>query len=275
MREDTFTTQDGTTLFERRWDVAGARGNVVIVHGFGHHCGSFAAVAERLNAAGYSVFGFDQRGHGKSPGRRGAITRFATTLADLESYMAHVSPVLGGKPLFVLGHSLGALVLGLYVIEKRPTWAGLIFSSGLFTDPDTVSPFLRRVAGVLSAVAPWLPVQRLDSNAVSRDAATLEAVKADPLQYTGLLHARTGAEIANAVARFEARQAEIALPMLVLHGTADRLTECEASKYFCEQAKSSDKSLRLYEGGYHELYNDLVKGQFLVDIITWLDARVK
>jgi alpha-beta hydrolase superfamily lysophospholipase len=166
------------------------------------------------------------------------------------------------------------LVLGLYVIEKRPSWAGLVFSSGLFTIPDTVSPILRGVAGVLSVVAPWLPVQRLDSNAVSRDAATLAAVKADPLQYTGPLHARTGAEIANAVARFEARQAEIALPMLVLHGTADRLTECEGSKTFYERAESTDKTLRLYEGGYHELYNDLDKEQFFSDINAWLVARV-
>ncbi|MBI5090986.1 MAG: alpha/beta hydrolase [Candidatus Hydrogenedentes bacterium] len=275
MHEGTFAAQDGAELFERRWEIANPRACVVIVHGFGHHSGSFAGVAERLNAAGYSVCAFDQRGHGKSPGARGRVGSVETTLGDMEAYLERLRPGLDERPWFALGHSLGALILGLYALERTCIAAGLIFSSGLFCVPGQVSPLLRRLVGVIAAVAPWAPVQRVEVNATTRDEAAIQELNTDPLRYAGMMDARTGAEIAKAVERFEARMHEVKLPILALHGTHDGLTDWEGSKRLYERAGATDKTLRLFEGGYHELYNDLVKEQFLSEIVAWLDARAR
>jgi len=273
MAEIGFTARDGTTLYERHWVVPNARGTVIILHGFGHHSGSFAGLAARLNAAGYSAYGFDQRGHGNSPGRRARIRRFVTLIDDLDCYLSRLLPEMGARPVFVFGHSLGALVLGLYIIEKRPALNGVIFSSGLLMIPAKVSHFLRRIARLLSAVTPWAPVQRVDVGGISRDPERVAASIADPLGHSGMMNARTGGEIAVAVAQLEKRMAEITLPMLILHGTGDRLTDWQGSQRLYDAARAADKTLSIYEGGFHELFNDLEQERFVREVVTWLDAR--
>ncbi|MBN2307972.1 MAG: alpha/beta fold hydrolase, partial [Candidatus Hydrogenedentes bacterium] len=141
MIEKTFTASDGLQLFERRWAPEGQpRAAVVIVHGYGHHCGSFAEVAARLTACGYAVFAFDQRGFGKSEGKRGYIASFDQTLADLDTYLAHITADVAGLPLFLMGHSYGGLVLGIYVATRQPAVQGLVFSSPLMKLSDDISP---------------------------------------------------------------------------------------------------------------------------------------
>ncbi|GMV94121.1 MAG: lysophospholipase [Candidatus Hydrogenedentota bacterium] len=270
----TFTAKDGTSLASYRWQPdAEARGIVVIVHGYGHHTASFEELAGHLCGAGLVVCGFDQRGHGLSPGKRGHIDSFATFIDDLRSYLGSISDTTPDLPLFLLGHSLGGLIVGLYAIEDRPGFRGLAFSSPLLKIPDSVSPTLVRLGDFLGTWLPWLPVERVDYKWVSRDADVLETVLSDPLRHTGTMNARTGAEIARAIAIFQSAMRTISEPLLVFHGTSDRLTDVEGSRAFFDAAASEDKTLNIYEGGYHELFNDLERERFAKELTAWLIER--
>jgi alpha-beta hydrolase superfamily lysophospholipase len=271
---DQFQSNEGVTLHAHRWEVGTSKASVLIVHGYGHHGGSFSAVAERFNAAGLSVFAFDQRGHGKSGGRRGHIATFQHQVDDVGSCLDHYRAALVGRPVFLMGHSLGCLALGLYVVNQKPTIDGLIFSSGLLKIPDSVPVLLQKLAGVLATVTPWLPVQYVDATATSRDPIAVTQLVEDPLRCRPWMNARTGASIARAVAQFQSRMQEITDPLLIFHGTADRLTDPEGSRQLHARAGSRDKTLRVFEDGYHELYNDLEKEQFVREVVDWINARI-
>ncbi len=270
----SFATSDGTSLIAHRWHPEGsACGVVAIVHGYGHRTASFEELAGQLCNAGLLVCGFDQRGHGLSPGKRGHIDSFATFIDDLRSYLGSISDTTPDLPLFLLGHSLGGLIMGQYAIEDCPRVRGLVFSSPLLKIPDTVSPTLVRLGDFLGTWLPWLPVERVDYQWVSRDADVLETVLSDPLRHTGTMNARTGAEIARAIAKFQSAMGAISDPLLVFHGTSDRLTDVEGSRAFFDAAASDDKTLNLYEGGYHELFNDLERERFATELTAWLIER--
>ncbi|GMU91079.1 MAG: lysophospholipase [Candidatus Hydrogenedentota bacterium] len=264
----------GVHLNARRWKVENAKATVVITHGYGHHGSSFAEAAERLNAAGLSVFAWDQRGHGKSEGERGYIESFDHTIGDLGAFLLRIRDRVVGKPLFLMGHSLGCLAVALYCIDDEPDVRGIIMSSGLLKIPDHVPKVLQKVAGVLGEFTPKLPVQRVNVEATSRDPAAVQTLRDDPLRYGGWMHARSGAEIAKAVARLQDSMDRLSHPMLIMHGSDDRLTDSEGSRELYARARATDKTLRIFEGGYHELYNDLDKERFYRELIEWVNTRV-
>ncbi len=262
-------------LCEHRWPgpQEGTRAVLGIIHGYGHHAACFGELAAYLTEAGYDVRGFDLRGHGKSEGRRGHMDSFALTLDDVHAFVQRIQSDEPDKSFFLLGHSLGALIVGQYAVAHRPKVRGLIFSSGLLKIPDSVPPWLVKLGTVLSRVLPLLPVQKVDFDAVSREPEAVRAVYEDRLRYTGLMNARTGAEIARAVHEFQTSMDRITDPLLILHGTGDRLTDTDGSRQFFARATAEDKTLSIYKGGYHELYNDLEKERYLKEVRTWLDAR--
>lgn len=268
-----FRAADGVELHGLMWPVASPKGNVTINHGYGHHAGSFAEVAERLNKAGYGVFAFDQRGHGSSPGRRGYIDSIDNWVNDTHAFLANVAPQTAGAPLVMLGHSLGCLALGLYAIRRKPPVRGFIFSSGLLKIPDNVPKFLQSLATVLSALTPTLPVQKVEIEACSRDPKAVQALRDDPLRYGGMVQARSGAEIAKGIAEFRAGTNAIDLPILVMHGTKDRLTDLQGSRDLHAAVMSKDKTLCIFDRAYHELYNDTDKDRWFTQVIAWLEAH--
>ncbi|NUM56193.1 MAG: lysophospholipase [Candidatus Hydrogenedentes bacterium] len=274
MNEFTFRAADGVELDGRHWASAQPpKSNVVIVHGFGHHSGSFEEVAQHLNKHSFGVFAFDQRGHGRSPGKRGYIVSFDNWVNDTRAFLAHIASQTAGAPLILLGHSLGCLALGLYAIRHKPPARGLVFSSGLLKIPDNVPKALQSLASVLSALTPWLPVQKVDVNACSRDPKAVQALRDDPLRYGGAVHARSGAEISKGIAELRARATEIDLPVLIMHGTKDRLTDCRGSRDLHAAVKSADKTLCIFDRAYHELYNDSDKDRWFTQVVTWLEAH--
>lgn len=274
MPELKFRAADGIELNGYRWPAnTQPKANVVILHGYGHHAGSFAEVAEHLNKAGYGVFAFDQRGHGLSPGRRGYIASFDHWVDDTHAFLAHIASETAGVPLFLMGHSLGCLALGLYVVRHQPPARGIIFSSGALKIPDRVPMILRKLANVLSALTPTLPVQKVDVEATSRDPKAVQALRDDPLRYGGMMQARSGAESVKAIAALQSCMQDITQPVLIMHGTKDRLTDCEGSRELHAKVKSVDKTLCIFDRAYHELYNDLDKERWFTQVTTWLDAH--
>ena len=274
MSELKFSAADGVELNAYHWPAASQpKSNVVILHGYGHHAGSFAEVAEHFNKQSFGVFAFDQRGHGLSPGRRGYIASFDHWVNDAHAFLAHIAPQTAGAPLVLMGHSLGCLALGIYAIRDKPPARGLIFSSGLLKIPDSVPKFLQQLATVLSVLAPTLPVQKVDVEATSRDPLAVQALRDDPLRYGGMMQARSGAEVAKGIAELRARMNEIDLPLLIMHGTKDRLTDCQGSRDLHASVKSADKTLCIFDRAYHELYNDTDKERWYTQVLTWLEAH--
>ncbi len=272
-RTATFTTRDGTELLERAWTVASPKACVIIIHGYGEHCGRYGHVAQRFNEENFSVYSYDQRGHGESPGKRGTVGDFGPLRDDLDDFLKEVRRLVGSVPIFLFGHSMGGLVLALFTIKYSPDVRGLLFSSA-GVKAANVSFVLRFIATVLARIAPDQPVLELDITGLSRVPEVVDRYNADPLVYHGKIGALTGRALMKAIDFVGLHFEEITLPLIALHGTEDRLVSHSASELLYEKAGSKDKSLKLYEGAYHEVFNDLGSDEFMDDSVDWIKSHL-
>lgn len=259
------------TLFSRVWPPDGVpSAHLIIVHGYAEHSGRYEVLAREFNGVGIQVYAYDHRGHGHSPGAPGQIPRFDGLVGNLDRFVKHVQRTAGGKPLFVLGHSMGGLVTAHFLATTAIEIQGSVFSSPLMAIPAHVSPWLLRLSRVLSAVAPGLPVDRLNSAGIARDIEVVRAYDADSEVYHGPIRARTGAELARAIQELPALLPRIKVPFLVFHGTADAIAPIEGSRVLFEGAASADKEQFFVEDGYHELLNDRGREETLGKVLDWL-----
>lgn len=266
---------DGLRLYTQRWTpVQDATATVLLVHGYAEHCGRYDHVAEAFVKRGAAVYAYDQRGHGRSEGRRAYVDRFEQYLTDLRSVRAHVAARTPRRPLFLFGHSMGGLAGLLHALEHPDGLRGLLLSApALEVNPD-LGTWLRPVAQVVGRFFPTVPTVRGPDGAISRDPTVVEAADADPLNYHGRTLARTGAELLRAGRAARERLHELDTPFLVIHGTADPLATPAWSKRLYERAAAPDKTLRLYDGLYHETFNEPERAPVLRDLGAWLGARL-
>ena len=275
-RDGGFDGAGGLRIAWQAWEGREpARSTVVIAHGVSEHSGRYGHVVERLVPAGHDVYAIDHRGHGRSEGRRVLLDRMDNVVADLDQLVSRAVADHPGRPVFLLGHSLGGCVALAYVLRHQDRLGGLILSAPAAA-LESASPVVRILSRVLSAVTPGLGVMKVDSGAISRDAAEVRAYEEDPLVDRGKLPARTVAEAAKAIDGFPDRVAEIRVPLLVLHGGEDRLTAVAGSRMVDERAGSEDKTLRVYDGLYHEIFNELPadRARVLDNLVAWLDDHV-
>ncbi|MBU9548309.1 alpha/beta hydrolase [Burkholderia multivorans] len=273
-------TADGLELASYRWPAdaraAAPRATVALLHGLAEHAGRYAPLAARLNAAGIDLLAIDLRGHGRSPGKRAWVARFDEYLDDADALVAEAARA--STPLFLMGHSMGGAIAALYAIERAPargrTLAGLVLSSPALAPGRDVPRWMLALSRVISRVWPTFPAIRIDAALLSRDADVVAANRADPLVHHGPVPARTGAEILDAMARIERGRDTLRVPVLVYHGTADKLTEPDGSRTFGARVGSADRTLTLYEGGFHETMNDIERERVIDALIGWIDARV-
>ena len=261
-------------LFYRAWQPpTAARAVLLIVPGFNSHSAYYRWAAERFAESGLAVYAIDLRGRGRSDGERFFVERFADYVADVEQLASVVREREGALPLFVLGHSAGGVVACLYTLEHADELAGLICESFAFKvpAPDVALSILKG----LSHVAPHAHVLKLKNADFSRDPAVVAAMNADPLIANESQPLQTVAAMVHADARLDRELSDITLPLLILHGTADKATRPSGSQTFLDQASSTDKTLKLYEGYYHDPLNDLGKERVLEDIKAWLEARLQ
>jgi alpha-beta hydrolase superfamily lysophospholipase len=272
-RRGTFSGVNGVTIAHREWLPEGqARGIVVIAHGINEHAGRYEHVAKRLVRDGWMVGAPDHRGHGLSGGRRAAVERFDDWITDLDSY---IREVLTGapRPLFLVGHSLGGLIALVYAVRHEDILDGLVLSSPSVMPPAAMSPATLRAGRFLSRWASNLPVVALRLDAISRDPAVVEAYRADPLVHVGKVRARTGAEILRAIEEVRSHISRLALPVLTVQGTEDLLVDPGAAQWVDSHVGSSDHALHVYEGLYHEVFNEPERDAVLDDVARWLDAH--
>lgn len=276
-RVSTVRTRDGIELAIYHWPVAGvARATVALVHGLAEHAGRYAALAERLNAAGIELLSVDLRGHGHSPGKRVWVDRFDQYLDDTQALLSVASR--RGTPLFLMGHSMGGAIAALYAVERLDPsgapCAGLILSSAALAPGRDVPKWMIPLSRLISRWMPNFPAMKIDASPLSRDPVIVEESRNDPLVHHGAVPARTGAEILDGMARIARGRAALRLPVLVFHGTADKLTEPEGSREFGAQVGSPDRTVTMYEGGYHETMNDIERDRVIDALIAWIVARI-
>jgi acylglycerol lipase len=272
MREELFAGTNSLNLMSRTWKPANqARGVVVINHGFKSHSGLYAWTAEKLVERGFAVYAMDMRGHGKSEGERYYVDKFADYTSDLGTYIQLAKSREPGLPVYLLGHSAGGVVSCLYALEHQQELAGLICESFAFKVP--APDFALTILRGLAHIAPHLHVLKLKDEDFSRDPNFVEVMKNDPLVNHEPGPTNTLAEMARADERLEKEFGQITLPLLILHGTADAATKPSGSQQFFDNAGASDKTLKLYEGHFHDLLNDTDKEIVLADIIEWITTR--
>ncbi|GAC1619857.1 MAG: monoacylglycerol lipase [Nevskia sp.] len=276
-REATFQGAQKLAIYRRSWlpEAVKARGAVVIVHGLGEHSGRYEHVAAALVAMGFAVHALDHRGHGKSEGApRAYVDRFANAVADIDQVVDYATREQRGKPVFLLGHSMGG-ALGLsYTIKNPDKLAGLILS-GPAVALDGAPPLMKPIAKILSRFLPKLGLFPIDPSAVSRDADAVAAYADDPLNCHGKVPARTLGEIVKFVEVLPALLQAIELPLLIQHGQADKLAGVSGSEMVLKRVNSADKTLKVYDGLYHEIFNELPadRARVLADLCAWLEAH--
>jgi alpha-beta hydrolase superfamily lysophospholipase len=256
-----------------------ARAIVVIVHGIHEHSARYAHVGTRLAATGFAVYAADHRGHGRSDGRRANIERMALIVDDLSSFVRFAAERHPDLPVFMVGHSLGGLIALHWATEPHATERGILLDGLVVSGPAVEvmvgSALQRRLARVLSAVVPNLGVTAVDAEGkISRDPEVVRAYRADPLVYRGKVKARTGAETLAAMEGLPARLPRLSVPLLLLHGTDDRICALSGSTMVHDRASSPDKTLRRYQGLYHEVFNEPEREAILTDLVSWLNHHL-
>lgn len=271
----TFRGAEDMELAYARWLPEGTpRAALAIVHGFGEHGGRYLNVVNRLVPAGYAVYAMDNRGHGRSPGQRGHILNWSEFRDDVGAFVKLVGGEQAGRPLFLMGHSLGGLIVLEYVEHHPEGLRGVIASAPLLTQPG-ISRVKLALGNVISRVMPRFSMDAgLDTTALSRDGAVVTAYRTDPL-VQGKGTARLSTELASAIRRTQAGASSWTLPLLIVHGTADRLVPPSGSQTFFEHVPATvDKERKVIEGGFHEPHNDTSKEQALDVEQQWLERHL-
>lgn len=271
-REESITSS-GASIFVRSWMPSGAtRGVVVLCHGFNSHSGYYVHVGEQLAARGFAAYALDLRGRGRSDGERYYVSAMSDWVDDVAAVMALARSRYPGVPDFLLGHSAGGVISCCYVLQHQHELAGFICESFAFELP--APDFAIAVLKGLSHVAPHAHVLKLKNEDFSRDPAVVRAMNEDPLIAKESQPTQTAAELARADERLRKSFSAITLPLLILHGTADKATKPSGSRAFYETAGSVDKTLKLYDGHVHDLLNDLGREEVIEDIVQWISARM-
>lgn len=262
----------GINLHAVAWLPAGeATDSLVIVHGYGEHSGRYSEVAAALVDDGLAVHALDHRGHGRSEGPLVNVEKFQLYIDDLEILVGLVKQRHHGRT-FMLGHSLGGLIAAAYAAEHQERLDGLILSApAVMSRP--VSPVLNLTARVLARLAPGAPVLKLPLEAISRDPEVVSRYLSDPLVHALPMRARQAVQSADAQSRLAPRLASISIPLLVMQGTGDRIVAPASGPFVHAAVSSADRTLKLYEGLYHEILNEPEKPAVVADLRAWLAAR--
>lgn len=267
-------TVPGAPVTGYTWPASSPRGAVLLSHGVGEYAGRYVeryhALIPTLVAAGFTVYAYDQRGHGQSTGRRAVVDMRVL----VEDHLLAREALRGQPgPVFAFGHSMGGLVTAASVARDPRGLAGVILTSPALLVGEDESPLLKKVAPLLARIAPALPVTALDTANLSRLSDEVSAYQADASVYQGKVPALTAASMLTLSARLWASYERWTLPTLVIHGSADRITDPRGSQRFVEGIASTDKTFVHLEGGHHELLNDECRAEVRDQIVEWLQAR--
>jgi alpha-beta hydrolase superfamily lysophospholipase len=274
--EGFFSARDGLRLFWHTVRPAGTPvAHVALVHGYADHLGRGEEITRALTGAGYAAHLFDCRGHGQSGGKRAHVDRFDEYVQDLDVFLARVREEAQGRPLFVLGHSHGALISARYLLDKPEAAKGVVLASPYFRLKMAVSPIKIMAGKLVGKVLPSLPMKNdLKAESLTRDVAIQAATRSDPL-YLHIATPRWFTESTAAQETVLRRATEFVTPFLLLFGGADGIADPAAGREFFDHATSKDKQHKQYDGLVHELFHEPERDLVFRDVIGWLDERAR
>jgi acylglycerol lipase len=272
----TLTGEKGVSLHYGQWYPDGpARATVLVAHGYAEHSGRYQHVIEALVEAGYFVLAMDHRGHGKSDGERFNVERFDYFVKDLHRFVRLARDEQPELPLFMLGHSTGGLIAIHYVVQHEDELDGLVLSAPALSIGHRASPLLRKIGPIVARIAPSMRLVGGVESHLSRDPEVQQLWDSDPLTHKGGAKARMANELYQASLKAQKQLHRINPPLLVMHGTADRATTPDLSQRLYEQARSEDKTLKLWDECWHEIFNEINKVEIVQYAIDWLDQQVE
>ena len=272
--EGRFAGSGGLNLYRQSWrPAAPPRAVVVNLHGLGDHSGLYPMVADYIVGREMAVHAFDMRGNGRSDGPRGYVERWSQYLEDLARFLALVGTDDPGRPVFLIGNSLGGLIALEYALRTPDGLRGVVTVSAPLGELSVPAPLLA-LGRVMSRVWPRFSLETgMDLSGLARDPTVAEQILADPLFHRRGT-ARLSTEVTTAIARVRSGADSFRLPLLVLHGSDDRMVSPVGSRQFAARAGSPDKQLIEYPGGYHALFADHGREQVLADVAGWIEARL-
>lgn len=270
---DFWTAPDGARLALRRARAPGpARGALILLHGFGDHSGRYAEAAAWFAQRGVSVWALDQRGHGRSPGRRGHVSRFAQFVSDVAALRKLVSAE-NPAPQLLLGHSFGGTVVLRYLETAPEGLAGAVIVSPFLAVAMAVPLWKRALARALLDIVPALPVATgLDVAHLATDPAVGQAAKSDPL-FHRVMTPRAYQEVLEAQRAVLDDGDRIGVPLLFLLAGDDRIVSRAASEAFARSLGMQQRpvTMQVYEGFFHEIFNEPQRARVFRDVELWLD----
>jgi len=274
----SLTTPDGLSLFYRVWRQEGTgeepRATFAVVHGLGEHSGRYQNLTDYFVPRGYAVYAFDLRGHGQSEGRRGHVNRFGDYFTDVRAFLELVRSAAPHQPTFLLGHSLGGLIVLGYALHHPEGLKGVISSGAALRLTMTVPGWKLTLGRLASRLLPTLAQPNgLDPGLLSHDSSVVEAYQTDPLVHDRVT-ARWSTEFFAAQTVILENAPKLSLPCLILHGGDDQICAPHGSRLFFERAGVADKHHIEYPGLYHEIFNELEKERVFADIEAWIQPRL-
>jgi len=270
-KEGDFKGTANFKLYWKSWLPDGqVKAVILVAHGLGEHINRYTNLVSNVVPLGYAVYGVDHQGHGKSEGTRVFVDRFQTYINDFKTFTDMVRKENAGKKTVLYGHSMGGLIAVCYALQYQSDLDGLIISAPAIKAGESITGATIVMAKVLSAISPKMGVQQLPSDTLSHDKAVVEAYDNDPLVYRGKVTARLGAEMLSLMSKVEVQLPSITLPMLILQGSDDRLVNQAGARILYEKAGSKDKTLKIYEGFYHEVHNEPGNARVFADMEAWL-----
>lgn len=269
-------TQDGLKLHTHQWTIDKPKAQILFVHGYCEHAGRYTSEAQFFNEAGYDFHAYDQRHHGLSEGSpKSYIQEFSSYIDDLELFIK--SKASNDNAVILMAHSMGSLVMVSYLLERTPSLPQLkgIVLSAPFLQPDrNTAPILQKLAVVIGTLLPKLKTVGIDSNAISRDENEVNKYVNDPLNYAGKIFARSGYQLLRQMKQIRKKFHKLTLPILIMHGTDDKLAEIGGSQMLYDLCSSEDKEFIVLKDYKHEITRDLDHLYVRETMQSWMDERI-
>ena len=270
--------EDDITFYMQGWEPTGKpKAILCLVHGLSEHSGRYEHVGKALNEAGYALFGFDLRGHGKTGGQRGHMPSLDVALADIHQFIGFQKANFPDTPLFIYGHSFGGLLALAYILEHRDLLSGAVVTSAALHAQVLEKKNADKLVRFMGSLFPTLavPAVFIDPKEISRDSAVVEGYVSDPLVHTkGSLG--LGGVIVAAIEFCFAHARELTVPLLLMHGAEDQITNPRGSEDFAKRITETneDVTLKLWDGLRHEIHNEPEQDDVFQFMIEWLDKHV-
>ncbi len=273
--EGCFKSIRDTNIYYQYWLPEGEPKAILLVsHGIAEHSGRYMNVVNHFVPAGWAVYGIDHIGHGKSDGKRVFVDRFQDYTKTLKKYFDMIRGWQPTKPIFLVGHSMGGLISSAYLLEHQDELTGAVLSGPGIKVSDKISNAVIFAGKILSVVMPKAGIIQLDAEDICRDPAVVDAYVNDPLVYRGKITARLGAEMLKTIQHVAKSAIKIRLPIMIVQGGSDKLVDPSGAQLLYDSVSSEDKTIKIYDGLYHEVFNEPEHGQVLDDIKVWLESHL-